>query len=111
MLHGTKRDLRRKFIPFYSCAREQMHLSKTIASTAEVNKNALNSGINADRTMLNMAPIGLLVQIICENGMEKKSVDRTVTLKFINKCFPTYGNCRKTIGEVMKLVVKNSDKS
>ena len=43
-----------------------MHLSKTIASTAEVNKNALNSGINADRTMPDMASIGLLVQIICE---------------------------------------------
>jgi hypothetical protein len=90
---------------------EQAHLPKTIAPTAEVNKNALNSGINADRTMPNTAPIGLLVQIICENGMEKKSVDRTVTLKFINKCFPTYGNCRKTIAEVMKLVVENSDKS
>lgn len=88
-----------------------MRLSKIIAPTAEVNKNALNSGINADRTMPNTAPVGLLVQIICENGMEKKSVDRIVTLKFINKCFLTYGNCRKIIAEVMKFVVENSDKS
>ena len=88
-----------------------MHLPKIIASTAEVNKNALNSGINAARTMPNTASIGLLVQIICENGMEKKSVDRTVTLKFINNCFPTYSNHRKPIAEVMKFVVKNSDKS
>ncbi len=45
----------------------------------------LNSSINVDRTMPNTAPIGLLVQTISENEMEKKSVDRTVTLKFINK--------------------------
>lgn len=45
---------------------EQVHLSKIIAPTTEVNKNALSSGINADRTMPNTAPIGLLVQIICE---------------------------------------------
>ena len=64
---------------------KQVHLSKTIASTAEVNKNALNSSINLDRTMPNTASIGLLVQTICENGMEKKSVDSAVTLKFINK--------------------------
>jgi len=61
--------------------------------------------------MPNTAPIGLLVQIICENGMEKKSIDRTVTLKFINKCFPTYSDYRKTIAEVMKFVVESSDKS
>jgi len=71
----------------------------------------LNSSINADRTMPNTAAICWLVQIICENGMKKKSVDRTVTLKFLTKCCPIYGGCRKTIGEIMKLAVKNSDKS
>jgi hypothetical protein len=88
-----------------------VYLPITVLPIAEVGRNALNSGLNANRTMLNTALIGLLVEIICENGMEKKSVDRTAALKFINKCFQTYGNCRKTIGEVMKFVVKNSDKS
>jgi len=74
MFYGTKETSEESNLFLFIHAQgKQVHLPKTIASTAEVSKSVLNSGINSERTIPNTAPIGSLAQIICENGMKKRA--------------------------------------